>query len=443
MNITSSVYTTNYLIETFEPCQKKKAAITIQRFYRRIHEKEHVSLVSRSELYFLPKKLRSQVNNFLATTSKQSLKDIPRAQTGETDVYFPKEFPTIILKQSGQACCSRLQKMIMARDICITMNANYLVIPKALLNKVQMNKNVFMGNFLIEERLPLGSVKLFDQQQFYLENQTKVTPAIQELTHFLFRSGADDLICSNKHAPQNFILKPRYDNYPFFITKEGEIKIGLIDIEDMDKQKKPSLKTLFALVYMYAYHKDVIIEAAEKYFSPDELKREFNKIEEREKWGKAFIQVNCIDLQTYIKNKINPKIELLPEVEAKIINEFKEEINAAKSECSLTKNKNKGDITEEECKTISTALKKLCEALNRLKEKKREIDYHHFIFSIDQIEQPVFDTELSELEYTLFFPPRKILNGDGKTLIDYLMTKLEKHKVIYSSSLTSHGTFIA
>ncbi|MGD0665267.1 MAG: hypothetical protein ABSA17_06010 [Rhabdochlamydiaceae bacterium] len=402
--------------------EQKKAAIKIQRAWRRARsrEKSKAEVAPHLALHLLPgaTTLRREVNRFLTSPLKET---IPSAGSGKTPVYFPNEFPQIILKASSEKCCQRFQQMIFARNLCTDMMATSLVVPRALLNKVNMKDGKALGNFLIEERLPLKEISDFEQQKLYMENLDKATPAIQQFTHFIFRSGARDLCVQDQFFPRKCINYPRYDNYPLFLTEKGELKIGLIDLETIDVKRKLNIATLYQLVYMFPYHKAVILEAARSYFTniPSCM------IDAWERSGKELIQIGCIDLQTYLTNKVNPKIELTPQVKSAIIDEVTKE----------------AQLTEEECTIIGQSLNLIIETVNIIKEVLLE---HRplYYFNSKFIRFPIIQLPgYSTLQASLSDGRRKILNNH--TLIDYLLKKLVDHKVVYDVFLNGvYGTLV-
>ena len=406
----------------FKVSQEQKAATKIQRAWRsaRSREKSKAEVAPYLALHLVPgaKTLRKEVNQFLSTSLKE---DTPKANNGMTRVYFPDEFPHIILKASNFNCCKRLEQMIFARNLCTELKTTSLVVPRALLNKLKMRDGIAIGDYLIEERLLIKDIADFEQQKLYMDNLEKATPAIQEFTHFIFRSGACDLSTQAQSFPKKCKQHPRYDNYPFFLTEKGELKIGLIDLETIDVKSNPTLATLYHLVYMYPYHKAAILEVARSYFSniPSD------EIDAWETSGKELLKISYIDLQAYLSTKVDPKIVLTPQVKSAILDEVTKEAH----------------LTVEECRLIDQSLDLILEKLKTIKEKElKDRPFYYFNYSI--INHPLNKLPgYCELEASLYDEPRKILKSN--ILLDYLLKKLVDHQVVYDVLLVgTYGTLV-
>ncbi len=403
---------TLYLQFDADPKKVEAAAITLQKVCRGWRcRKEY-----RASLHRLPEThlLRTKVNTFLRETDMTKER---RGNTfGKTAVFFPKEFPTLILKRSGYGSCERFQKMIQARNICAEIKSTSLVVPKAFFNKLELKDSFLKGDYLVEERLPLGSISRFDQQKLYLEHLDELTPVIREMAHFVLKSGLGDLIqIKGRSFPREFNWNTRYDNIPFFF-EDNKIKIGLIDLEHMNmKQQKPSIESLQSLVYLYPYHGDVIFGVGRAYFEEKELKL----VEESVEQGKSFIKVSCENIRQYIKEQ---SLIAVPEkIRVKIVNEFKEQFH----------------LDKDQCKILDETLIGLANLLNEIKENKTDAPIYHFnsgLFTHG------CDEAYWSLESHIHRWHRETLNGEsplkGKdSLLELFLEKFEENKIIYSFSL--------
>lgn len=151
-----------------------------------------------------------------------------RHKEGKTPVYFPEEYPQIILKQAGDNCDHRFRQMVRAKRLCQQMGYTHLVIPKARVVK----------DWMVEERLLLNTHP-FEQAKAYLDNREACAQAIVEFSHFVFERGLTDMKrdCSMFKG----LGFPRVDNFPLFQALPGRWAIGLIDIEH-DKETSAPIK---------------------------------------------------------------------------------------------------------------------------------------------------------------------------------------------------------
>lgn len=227
----------------------------------------------------------------VALIERQNLASLPRADSGKTSVYLPKEVP-IVLKHSKGDCSSRLTKMKKAREVCNKNHLNHLVIPQASIH----------GEFLIERRLPIAYHYMKEQMGFYYENRDQFTPAIQDMTRFLCLIPLNDLshLPSRNHPLQD-MLPPnsryafgRYDNVPLYV-EDGHYCIGLIDLERLrdvafgEKQGDEDYCLLFGdLIGLFPYHFDEII-AIGKQFWP-EIEKHLTDLKQHQAEAIAFFE---------------------------------------------------------------------------------------------------------------------------------------------------------
>ncbi len=401
----------SYIGSFFGPTaeQKQTAAKKVQKAFRGWRCRK--ALAERKNSIFLSKRVRTQVDDYLSKLSPGAKTNIPKATAGNTPVYFPNELPDIILKCSGSYSYSRLHQMIVAQDICKEMHATGLVIPKVL----------FKENMLVEERLPLGtSIERFQQQKLYVEHLKEATQVVRALTHFLLRTGIRDLTTNYPSFPHEFSMKPRYDNFPFFITDKNEIKIGLIDLEQMQIRSKPNLNILGQLLYVYPYHVDDILEIASSYFSEDEIAQVKNKAEE----GRRFIETAYVKLQQHLEKKRTKEVVLDSKIRLQIIEELKVQEN----------------LSSDECQEISKALTAIVEDINLIKTSdETKAPYYRF-------EQGCFfkkhwsSAGFHILHSRLLDARSKLYDVFSDGITQYLIRKLVEHGVIYG--YTYHGELI-
>lgn len=241
--------------------EEKNAAQSIQKAFRK-----HIA---RKEKDFY------KAQPFVDNPSKRE--GMPRANDGKTPVFFPNQTPSVVLKAAGSPGCNvRLEKMKQARELCKKIKAKHLVIPKA----------ISYNDFLIEERLPLKSLRPKVQAGLYLENCDQFNEAVREFTRFYCESSFSDFLqsgCGFEIGLANSFV-PRYDNVPLFITQDGKKgKIGLIDLERFSpKPIAGDLEGFRNLVDMFPYHLDIIIDEGRKYCRDiDKFKEELMKEKER------------------------------------------------------------------------------------------------------------------------------------------------------------------
>jgi hypothetical protein len=346
------------------------------------------------------------------------VKDMLRASNGKIPVYFPTEFPTIVLKEAGYGCEGRIQQMDIARAICqkIENGSTLLVIPQSF--------GIVNKTYLIEERLPLQHIDSFKQRELYYLHQKELEPVICAMTHFVLRSHLGDLIDLHDGFPRGF-RPPRYDNIPFFKTNDG-IKIGLIDLESMKKDMNPKearLDSVTTLVYLYPYHKETIIKAASSYFSQEQLTSIADELNHQEARGKQLLQIRYVDLITHLQNHSNRKIMLSEEIKNTILEEIDADIKRDFPENSQL-------LTSKEKEEISQELSEIVDVLNTIKTTKkgpfRKFNSAYF---------NAIEGSHHELECTFYHDPRKVLKGDANTLLYYLLQKLENHKVFYGCDI--------
>lgn len=217
---------------------------------------------------------------FKAATSllgPSEIKKLPRASSGKTLIAFVPSLP-VVLKQTDDKGKERLQKMIEAKEICKANNYTCLVIPEARIS----------GDFLIESRLPISEEP--DQKTqigLYIERRECFTKAAIELTSFLCQATLADL-----SGQTNDFWKclcdtsiPRYDNAILYLDKEGQGKIGLVDLEDLKRPSQISSEHIVTAckqcIRFFPYHFEEILTTANNFDPKIEQHIETFKKEQR------------------------------------------------------------------------------------------------------------------------------------------------------------------
>jgi hypothetical protein len=194
---------------------------------------------------------------------RKHLKRSPRATSGKTPVYLPKNL-SVVLKHSGfSKSKARLEQMMQARAICEKNGYQCLVIPEADVYK----------DFIVEQRLPIVSYSLKRQVGLYIEQSERFTCAVKELTGFLCQSSLFDIVGgSDPYGMSPSTRVGRYDNINLYL-EEGRGKIGLIDLERFNPvryqfQEEWCFFICKDAVRLFPNHLDAILEVA-KEFDPN------------------------------------------------------------------------------------------------------------------------------------------------------------------------------
>lgn len=237
----TSFFSCFFAAKIFE--SKEKSAIKIQKVFRGFLDR-------RSLKSFLPPSVEEACILSFERTQTHEMK---RASAGKTPVYFPNDFPQIVIKETGEASANfRIRKMLHARSILMRFKCSHLVVPKV----------IKCSSFLLEERLPeSNSVKL------YQENRGLFDEPVKEMVRFFSRCHISSLVSIEKLSDfEYFVNKIRYDNILFFLSNDNtKINIGLIDLEKAGVVKKRSCQSrLRTLVAIFPHHVEMIAEEAEK-----------------------------------------------------------------------------------------------------------------------------------------------------------------------------------
>ena len=109
----------------------------------------------------------------------------------------------------GRELPHRLQNTETAQKLL--KNSTFLAVPG------ERSENIVLHSPIpIEEKLPISSEDNLRQIEIYMRFGDQLTPCILELVDFISKTGWSD-------------IEPR--NLPEIKTKEGELKIGMVDLE--------------------------------------------------------------------------------------------------------------------------------------------------------------------------------------------------------------------
>lgn len=292
-NISSdNIQVEEFSVQQISETQKKVAAIKIQSIWRGYSARVKAEKVKKPLLEYA---LLERVKPYIDTPS--SLQDMPRASSGKTQVYLPKELP-IVLKQSGSPeNQKRFNQMKQGLDICERSGYDSLVIPKARVYR----------NFIIESRLPITVHGTKEQIGLYIENREKFARAVKQFTGFLCQSCFYDLT-GGSNDPYGTLSKTpvgRYDNIALYL-EEDQGKIGLIDLEQFSPGCSQSREEWCFFrcrdaVHLFPYHLDEIMNVAQKFDSNIEAYRNILE-QERDEALKRF-KIAYEDHLNFIKEK--------------------------------------------------------------------------------------------------------------------------------------------
>ncbi len=299
-----------------KPLNEPRAIATARKFIAvcrgKLERKKRQKLF---EQHFLPKQLRTQVKQFLSDPYATA----PRASAGVTAVFLPKEIPSIVLKVCKEQSYRRMWQMAQVRVRNNIFGDCPLVIPKVLLHR-----KLGSDALLIEQRLPINPW-VREQIKLYLNHGQEFTSAIRAFARLVLRFGLKDMI---GYPAAGSCVEPRYDNFPLFIDEQGAFKIGLIDLELIEKKEGRYLERLAPLVYMFPNHMDEIIDEARQLgVQQSELDKYKDEVIEKQVKGKQFIQNYYTDLLTYLASKKDKTKEPLA-ISTPLIREIVNEIVA-------------------------------------------------------------------------------------------------------------------
>ena len=295
--------------------------------------------------------------NVLLERSRE-IKAIPRASSGSAPVYFPVNQP-VVWKQTGEEKGAvRWNNMRIIQNICFQNRYEHLIIPAARL----------CGSFLIEERLPIIEFSQKGQVALYTENTQLFSSAVKEFTQLLCRVVYPDILTFIHPYKKDFDIPiARYDNIPFFL-ENGMGKIGLIDLEEVQLQKKDLSKKEVEEIakkalFLFPYHFFEITTTLEELFPDLELDidalqeehsniiRNFNSIyldhinfilNKKESLKKPFISIKRKNeiIEVVLKSELFEKdfaLEVLENLIKKIENTIQKPIPSSRSELAISR----------------------------------------------------------------------------------------------------------
>lgn len=269
------------------------SATIIQKYIRGYLARKH----------FLPNRLFPQYHAQCQKANGPELHTMPRAETGKTTCYLPKDLPEVVLKRSGRKdAIRRFHQMQEVRAILESQNCSNLVIPKARL----------CGDFLVEQRLPINPDS-YHNMELYLSHSELFDKTVREMTRLFSKVYLGSLVTWNYNSlgyiegVGDFV---KYDNLPLYIEeKDGkqEGKIGLIDLEHI--QNKPRPQALKRLVRIFPLHLDIIKDEA------GFLKMKFDEktLDYYAEKGKKYLQVGFTDHLDWLQQKgVSNEVSLQP-----------------------------------------------------------------------------------------------------------------------------------
>ena len=129
--------------------------------------------------------------------------------SGNHTVFSLDKYPYVFKVVGGRELPDRLQNTEKAQHLL--KNSAYLAVPWARSENVGLSSPI-----LIEEKLPVSPGDNLRQIEIYMRYGDQLTPHMLELVDFISKTRWSD-------------VEPR--NLPAFKTKEGELKIGMVDLE--------------------------------------------------------------------------------------------------------------------------------------------------------------------------------------------------------------------
>lgn len=221
---------------------ENEAAITLQKFIRR-----HLA-----QRPFLDALLYPQYQLLCEKVTNGAV--MPKAESGKTAVFLPREMPEVVLKLSRRAeAIKRFHQMQEVRSILESQGSSHLTIPKASL----------CGDFLVEQRLPIKGDFYFNME-LYLSQPKLFDDAVREITRLYSKGYLADIVTNQPHPLSRIVGDVvRTDNLPLYIEEKNGIKrglIGLIDLEHFSIGANP--KGLTDLARIFPLHLDIIEDEA-------------------------------------------------------------------------------------------------------------------------------------------------------------------------------------
>lgn len=234
-------------------CAREQAAKRIQALARGFLLRKSLPAPTRFRIEY--GKLVRATSHIAAGKLMQRLDCIEHTEAadGNTPVWFPTAYPGIIMKFSGRFSHSRLEVMEIIREVLETQGSSHAIVPIAREHK----------GMLVEERLPVN-VDNYYNMWLYLHNRKAFDSVVRELVRLYSESGGlSDLIGVFRHPlSQLGDFGVRFDNLPFYLNKQGEGCVGLVDLERMGWCS--FLSGCVELARIFPFHVDLILDEAEK-----------------------------------------------------------------------------------------------------------------------------------------------------------------------------------
>lgn len=220
-----------------------------------------------------------------------------KALSGSTPVYFPTEYPDIVVKESKKECQSRMAQMIKVTEFININKIRSLTVPKV----------IHYNHYLIEERLPVSD-RHHHNIHTYITNLELFNLVAKEMVLFYkYFYLTDLLVDTKKMMKQKLCLRSqinqliKWDNIPLYISIENgnkTAKVGLIDLDNIEYEPN-SREGLNCLVRMFPCHYEIIVNEAKA------LKLKFNDGELRDARHQGLLHIRefYLDHAKFIKEK--------------------------------------------------------------------------------------------------------------------------------------------
>lgn len=206
---------------------------------------------------FLP---RSLYPNYIQACKETATRRMKMAKEGCTPVYFPGNLP-VVLKRSGEGrVVPRVNNMLMTRQVIKKEGCHHLIVPKVRTYR----------NFIIEEQLPINT-NSHTNITLYENNQRLFDEPVREIVRLFSKLYLTDLLSWVIMGDREYLEDIRYDNLSFYLTTkkiDGEIKqkieVAFVDLEHMEKRKRPDNDKLKTISTIFPLHHTVITMEADK-----------------------------------------------------------------------------------------------------------------------------------------------------------------------------------
>lgn len=182
---------------------------------------------------------------------------MPRATTGKTPVFLPKQLPQIVLKRTGhKKAVERFAQMQAVRKIVHRENCTHIDIPSARL----------CGDMLVEQRLPIND-DIGQQLKLYLCDTALFDAPVREMTRLFPQAFISGLLYPDKSGEAIYLV--RYDNLPWYVTDNNGVRQVRIALSDLERVKinytvRDNDYKLGILTYIFPLHVEIIIAEAHR-----------------------------------------------------------------------------------------------------------------------------------------------------------------------------------